>query len=330
MDNTIRHSIDDTIINDPIEKTSIKIKGVTYFNRQANLKNLYEQHLKKEDKHLTLEKFYVGNLLTFCVMYNGFEVGTIPEEYLKKFFSEEYTYELTNIHIGTIKDENGKDIYFARLFVTFKKNRTQIIAKQREKEKRDDQLQKAEAKIGSLENKLLEANQKISKLLKELDNAVTKRKESSDEKIIKDIIIKLTALKKQRIILSIIAVLATIFSIIMIIVNVNLSNQTMYVPESQKQNQTYNNSFSLIDYSQSVFPGELAHIEIKGEPDKEYTISVTYPSGKSDAWGLGKQVSDKKGRLYWSWKVGTRTESGRYPISISDGQNKLVVYFTVV
>lgn len=105
--------------NSQIEKASIKIQGVTYYNRQDNLKSLFDQHLQKEDKHLSLEKYYVGNLQTFCVVFNGLEVGYIPDEFLYRFLSKQYDYELTNIHIGTIKDEKGKDIYFARLYVTF-------------------------------------------------------------------------------------------------------------------------------------------------------------------------------------------------------------------
>lgn len=121
-DNGVRYALDDTIIESPIRKTSIKVKGVTYFDRQENLKKLYEQKLSKEDKHLRLEKFYLGKTQTLCVLFNDLEIGTIPLDQLEFFMSPNYSYELTNIHIGIIKDENDKEIYFAKLFVTFTDN----------------------------------------------------------------------------------------------------------------------------------------------------------------------------------------------------------------
>lgn len=119
MNNMPRYSIDDTIMADPVRKTSMKIKGVTYFDRQKNLKALYNQHLNKEDKHLTLQKFYVGTIQTFSVIFNGLEIGTIPEEHLHLFYSYHYNYELSNIHIDFFKNEYGRDIYWAKLFVIF-------------------------------------------------------------------------------------------------------------------------------------------------------------------------------------------------------------------
>ena len=108
------------ITESKIRKTSIKVKGVTYFDRQENLKKLYEQKLSKEDKHLRLEEFYLGNFQTYLVILNDLEIGTIPKEHVRMFQSPKYSYELSNIHIGAIKSENDNDIYFARLFVIFK------------------------------------------------------------------------------------------------------------------------------------------------------------------------------------------------------------------
>lgn len=119
MNMTPRYSLDDTIMEDPVKRVSMKIKGVTYFDRQTNLKSLYEQHLKKEDKHLTLEKFFVGNTQTLRLLFNGLEIGTIPEEHLNMFYSYHFNYELSNIHIDFFTNEYGKIIYWAKLFVIF-------------------------------------------------------------------------------------------------------------------------------------------------------------------------------------------------------------------
>lgn len=116
---TLKYSIDDTILLDPVKKVSIRLKGVTYFDRQEHLKSLYEQRLNKEDKHLTLEKYYIGTTQTLCLFLNGLEIGTIPEEHLKMFYSTNYSYELSNIHIDMFKNEFEKEIYWAQLFVIF-------------------------------------------------------------------------------------------------------------------------------------------------------------------------------------------------------------------
>lgn len=129
MNEIVRHSLDDTIINDPKRKTSMNIKGVTLFDRQEHLKTLFDQHLKKEDKHLSLEKFYNETKETLLLSFNGLEIGTIPDEHLKMFYSPLYDYELSNIHIDVFTNEQGKDIYWAKLFVIFtpKKNSNATI-----------------------------------------------------------------------------------------------------------------------------------------------------------------------------------------------------------
>lgn len=119
MDNYKRYSIDDTILNDPVRKVSFNLKGVTHFNRQDNLKLFYEKHLPKEEKNLTLEKYTDNTVETFCIKYNGLEIGTIPKEQLALFLSPSYDYNLDNIHIDKFTNEYGKEIYWAKMYVIF-------------------------------------------------------------------------------------------------------------------------------------------------------------------------------------------------------------------
>ena len=122
MPDNIRYSVDDTILDDPIIRKGIKIKGVTQFNRQENIKNLISQHLSKEDKKLKLETFTDNGLKTFRVLLNELEIGVLPQDSLSMFLSNKYDYSLTNIHLGEMTVEEGKIIYFAKLYVTFTPN----------------------------------------------------------------------------------------------------------------------------------------------------------------------------------------------------------------
>ena len=128
-----------------------------------------------------------------------------------------------------------------------------------------------------------------------------------------------------------VSIISVIFLAIVIVVSVFMKSNS----EIQKVNDQFEqikrpkHTFYLDKYSQNVAAGEMAYIKIRGEPNTMYTISVMYSSGFSDAMGLTKKQSNDKGEISWEWKVGNRTESGKYPISITDGNNKIVVYFYV-
>ena len=47
------------------------------------------------------------------------------------------------------------------------------------------------------------------------------------------------------------------------------------------------------------------------------SITVTYKSGPSHAAGLGSKTATSKGRVSWSWKVGTNTTKGLWPLRVS-------------
>jgi hypothetical protein len=48
------------------------------------------------------------------------------------------------------------------------------------------------------------------------------------------------------------------------------------------------------------------------------SITVYYKSGPSEAQGLYPKRASR-GRVSWTWKVGTRTTPGRWPITVSCG-----------
>lgn len=79
----------------------------------------------------------------------------------------------------------------------------------------------------------------------------------------------------------------------------------------------------------SVSAGSFASVSIHGAPNTTYSITVVYNSGISTASGLEDVTSDSNGNASWSWKVGTRTKSGTYPITVSGGGQSENTSFSV-
>lgn len=79
----------------------------------------------------------------------------------------------------------------------------------------------------------------------------------------------------------------------------------------------------------SVSAGSFASVSIHGAPNTTYSITVVYKSGISTASGLEDVTSDSNGNASWSWKVGTRTKSGTYPITVSGGGQSESTSFSV-
>lgn len=46
------------------------------------------------------------------------------------------------------------------------------------------------------------------------------------------------------------------------------------------------------------------------------SITVTYYSGTSTASGLYRKTASSTGRVSWTWKVGTRTRAGSWPVRV--------------
>ena len=89
------------------------------------------------------------------------------------------------------------------------------------------------------------------------------------------------------------------------------------------------NKIDVISITSPISAGSNANIKIKGTPNTLYSITVYYKSGPSTADGLNSKNSDGEGFVDWTWKVGTRTSSGSWKISISSNVDSITTYFTV-
>lgn len=94
-----------------------------------------------------------------------------------------------------------------------------------------------------------------------------------------------------------------------------------YTPDSIELKTIYSN----------VSPGKKAKIMIRGDIDTNYMISVRYSSGTSNADGLEDKTTNEYGYVSWEWKVGNNTNSGKYPITITNKKTfySETFYFTV-
>lgn len=89
----------------------------------------------------------------------------------------------------------------------------------------------------------------------------------------------------------------------------------------------------IISVTCPIGKGYRANIVAETEPGAICNIRVRYASGYSSAQGLNQKTADSQGRVSWSWKVGTRTTPGSWPITItvSDGNRSAseTYYFNV-
>jgi len=80
---------------------------------------------------------------------------------------------------------------------------------------------------------------------------------------------------------------------------------------------------SIVSSTLAVADGNEASITIHTTPDASGTIEVDYESGASRATGLYPQTADNNGDITWTWKVGTRTTPGNWPVIITIGSKTL-------
>ncbi|MDP4180546.1 MAG: thermonuclease family protein [Bacillota bacterium] len=88
-------------------------------------------------------------------------------------------------------------------------------------------------------------------------------------------------------------------------------------------------SIKQVAIADTVRRGQYASIKIQGKAGVTYNIIVTYKSGPSTAEGLVSKAAGNDGIVSWTWKVGSKTTPGMYPITISGDGNTLTTYFTV-
>ncbi len=87
-------------------------------------------------------------------------------------------------------------------------------------------------------------------------------------------------------------------------------------------------SLKLVELTETVSAGKTASVTVKGLPNTEYMIIVTYTS-VSQANGLEERYTDKNGIVSWSWRVGNNTNPGTYTIEIKSLTEKITLYFNV-
>ncbi len=89
----------------------------------------------------------------------------------------------------------------------------------------------------------------------------------------------------------------------------------------------------LVSLTSPVSPGSDATVVVQTVPNASCSITVIYKSGPSRASGLVPKTSDNKGNVSWTWRVGTRTTAGKWPIiatcSAGGNQGKLETAFVV-
>jgi hypothetical protein len=74
----------------------------------------------------------------------------------------------------------------------------------------------------------------------------------------------------------------------------------------------------LVRVTSPVSRGDYASLTARVVPSRTCSITVYYKSGPSTAKGLYPK-RPRGGRVSWTWKVGTRTTPGRWPIRVACG-----------
>jgi len=73
----------------------------------------------------------------------------------------------------------------------------------------------------------------------------------------------------------------------------------------------------LASLTSPVFHGNDATIAVTTAANANCQIIVLYKSGPSKAQGLIPKSADAQGQVSWTWKVGSRTTPGGWPITVT-------------
>jgi len=76
-------------------------------------------------------------------------------------------------------------------------------------------------------------------------------------------------------------------------------------------------SVEIVSVTSPVSQGANATAVAQTSPGANCSITVTYKSGPSKAQGLVPKTADASGQVSWTWKVGTNTTPGDWPIDIT-------------
>jgi hypothetical protein len=73
-----------------------------------------------------------------------------------------------------------------------------------------------------------------------------------------------------------------------------------------------------------------AHLEARCSPGASASIEVDYESGPSHALGLYDKTADANGYVEWTWRVGSRTTPGTWPIIVTCNGESATTQFQVI
>jgi micrococcal nuclease len=79
----------------------------------------------------------------------------------------------------------------------------------------------------------------------------------------------------------------------------------------------------------TVAHGRNATLKVRTAASISCSIEVDYKSGPLTAAGLVTKNSDGAGNVSWTWKVGTNTTRGAWPIIVSCGSGSAQTHITV-
>jgi len=82
-------------------------------------------------------------------------------------------------------------------------------------------------------------------------------------------------------------------------------------------------------YPGTVRRGYTASITVKTGPNANCSMTVRYKSGPSKAAGVGPKTANASGVASWSWKVGTNTTPGSWPVIVTCGGATATTVVTV-
>lgn len=80
---------------------------------------------------------------------------------------------------------------------------------------------------------------------------------------------------------------------------------------------------TIVSVRSPVSRGGEGAVTIRTAPNTPCVITVTYSSGPSKAVGLRPKTSTSRGAVTWTWRVGTRTTPGVWPIRVECGRDQI-------
>ena len=95
------------------------------------------------------------------------------------------------------------------------------------------------------------------------------------------------------------------------------ATSSLLLPRIEKIEQEEDLFLEIVSVTSPIGKGYTATLKAETSPGAQCTIAVYYKSGRSTASGLYPKEADSQGNVSWSWKVGTRTTPGSWPIVVT-------------